>query len=265
MVSRLRSAAAVVVGGGCGRARAHVGVSAPAEARSQPRQPGPRMKTRISYKPVTFAEVPSWEQDDHAAAFKAFRKSCERVVAAARERAAADKAAACAALRPWSRPARRPAGTPAPSPRRRAKAFFEQHFTPNAVVHSGPQGLLTGYYEPLLEGSRTPQGAFQTPIYKRPPDLVNLVDETQRGAVGMALDARPQDRQGRRALRHPRADRAGRAQGQEPGARVSCRPGRGVLPADPGLGPRQAAPTAASCASTTTARTAIPTARSAAT
>ena len=52
---------------------------------------------------------------------------------------------------------------------------------------TGPRGLLTGYYEPLLQGSRTPQGAFQTPIYKRPPDLVNLVDETQRGAVGAAL------------------------------------------------------------------------------
>jgi membrane-bound lytic murein transglycosylase A len=39
----------------------------------------------------------------------------------------------------------------------------------------------------VLQGSRTPHGAFQTPIYKRPPDLVNLVDETQRGTVGQAL------------------------------------------------------------------------------
>ncbi len=55
------------------------------------------------------------------------------------------------------------------------------------MAHHGSRGLLTGYYEPLVEGSRTPQGAFQTPLYKRPPDLVNLVDETQRGAVGAAL------------------------------------------------------------------------------
>jgi membrane-bound lytic murein transglycosylase A len=68
-----------------------------------------------------------------------------------------------------------------------AKAFFEAHFTANAVVHDGSQGLLTGYYEPLVEGSRTPQGGFQTPIYKRPPDLVNLVDETLRGGLGMGL------------------------------------------------------------------------------
>jgi membrane-bound lytic murein transglycosylase A len=146
------------------------------------------MKTGISYQPLTFAQIPGWDDDDHAAAFTAFRKSCERVLAAARDRTAAEKVpppappppalvAACDA-------ASRQTGTVTKA---NAKAFFERHFTPNAVVHAGPKGLLTGYYEPLLTGSRTPQGEFQTPIYKRPPDLVNLVDETQRGAVGMSL------------------------------------------------------------------------------
>jgi membrane-bound lytic murein transglycosylase A len=146
------------------------------------------MKPAISYNPLTFAAVPDWGQDDHAAAFKAFLKSCDRVLAAARERPAADKTptpppppaalvAACTA-------AARHAG---PVSKADAKAFFEQHFTPNAVTHGGPQGLLTGYYEPLLQGSRTPQGPYQTPIHKRPPDLVNLVDETQRGSLGMGL------------------------------------------------------------------------------
>jgi membrane-bound lytic murein transglycosylase A len=143
------------------------------------------MRSSLSYKPITFAELPDWERDDHAAAFKAFLKSCERVLTAARERAAADKApppsaglvAACTAASRHSGPVTK-AG---------AKAFFEQHFTANAVSHSGPQGLLTGYYEPLLEGSRTPQGPFQTPLYRRPPDLVNLVDETQRSTTAAAL------------------------------------------------------------------------------
>lgn len=143
------------------------------------------MRSSLSYKPITFAELPDWERDDHAAAFKAFLKSCGRVLTSARERAAADKAlppsaalvAACTAASRQSGPVTKAA----------AKAFFEQHFTANAVSHSGPQGLLTGYYEPLLEGSRTPQGAFQTPLYRRPPDLVNLVDETQRGTTASAL------------------------------------------------------------------------------
>jgi membrane-bound lytic murein transglycosylase A len=154
------------------------------EASPPPKQPGPGMKVAVSYKPLTFAEVPGWEQDDHAAAFKAFLQSCERVLAAARERGADKPAPPSAQLVSACNVAARATGS---VNKAGAKFFFETFFTPNAVTHAGPQGLLTGYYEPVLQGSRTPQGPYQTPIYKRPPDLVNLVDETQRGAVGNAL------------------------------------------------------------------------------
>ena len=138
-------------------------------------------KSTVAYNPVAFAELPDWEQDDHLVAFKAFRKSCDRLLAAAHERAGGDKGepalvpvcqAAIALVKPTE------AG---------AKAFFEQNFTANALSHDGPPGLLTGYYEPVIEGSRTAQGVFQTPIYRRPTDLVNLVDETKRLAAGSAL------------------------------------------------------------------------------
>jgi membrane-bound lytic murein transglycosylase A len=143
------------------------------------------MKTEISLKPLSFAQIPGWEEDDHAVAFKTFLKSCERVVTASRERASVDKpqpppnglvAACAAAIR-----------SPGPVTKAAAKAFFEQHFTPNAMTHKGPAGLLTGYYEPVMKGSRMPQGEYQTPIHKRPPDLVTLVDETARAAVGNNL------------------------------------------------------------------------------
>jgi membrane-bound lytic murein transglycosylase A len=151
---------------------------------SPPKQPGLGMKAAISYKPLTFAQVPGWDQDDHAAAFKAFQKSCERVLASARERAADKPAPPSAQLVNACNVAARATGT---VNKAAARVYFETFFTPNAVTHNGSEGLLTGYYEPLLEGSRTPQGQFQTPIYKRPSDLVNLVDETQRGTVGSAL------------------------------------------------------------------------------
>ena len=57
----------------------------------------------------------------------------------------------------------------------------------------------------MLEGSRTPQGEFQTPIYKRPPDLVNLVDETQRAAAGAALTHARKTDKGVEPYRDPRA------------------------------------------------------------
>ena len=153
-------------------------------AGSPPKQPGLGMKAAISYKPLTFAQVPGWDQDDHAAAFKAFQKSCERVLAAVRERAPDKPAPPSAQLVNACGVAARATGT---VNKAAAKVYFETFFTPNAVTHTGSEGLLTGYYEPVLQGSRTPQGEYQTPIYKRPPDLVNLVDETQRGTVGAAL------------------------------------------------------------------------------
>ena len=52
-----------------------------------------------------------------------------------------------------------------------AKTFFETQFVPHRVAQANLNGLLTGYYEPVLEGSRTAQGKFQTPVYKRPPIL----------------------------------------------------------------------------------------------
>ncbi len=167
-------AAAVIAASMCGSAAA-----------SQPKQaPGAPMKADVSYEAVPFDRVPGWDQDDHAAAFKAFLKSCDRVLGSARERGNADKTASSPAVLAACALARSHTG---PVTRAGAKAFFEENFAAYNVVHNGPKGLLTGYYEPLVEGSRTPQGRFQTPIYKRPPDLVNLVDETRRGTDGTKL------------------------------------------------------------------------------
>ena len=40
----------------------------------------------------------------------------------------------------------------------------------------------------MLLGSRSPQGQFQTPLYKRPPELVNVVADTQRGLLKPVID-----------------------------------------------------------------------------
>jgi len=68
-----------------------------------------------------------------------------------------------------------------------AKAFFEANFVPHRIVHDRNPGLLTGYYEPVLPGSRVRGGAYQIPVYRRPPDLVNLVAESERGALAGGL------------------------------------------------------------------------------
>ncbi len=60
--------------------------------------------------------------------------------------------------------------------REAARRFFEARFQPwSARNHRNPLGLFTGYYEPLLHGSRKRHGRYTVPLYGRPPELV-MVD-----------------------------------------------------------------------------------------
>ncbi len=53
-----------------------------------------------------------------------------------------------------------------------AREFFEANFVPVRIRKLGEAaGFLTGYYEPIVDGSRFPTREFSVPIYRRPPDL----------------------------------------------------------------------------------------------
>ena len=55
-----------------------------------------------------------------------------------------------------------------------ARAFFEKHFTAFRIVapDGRDEGLITGYYEPILRGQRTQSDAFRFPVYAVPDDLI---------------------------------------------------------------------------------------------
>ncbi|HRD76623.1 MAG TPA: MltA domain-containing protein [Hyphomicrobiaceae bacterium] len=135
----------------------------------------------VSLTPATFADLPGWASDDHLAAYRTFQRSCVRLIAAARTGNLAGKVATPLPLFAICQDA---LVKPLPKTRGAAREFFELSFAPHRVIHAGGQGLLTGYYEPLLEGSRKPTDRFTAPIYKRPADLINLVHEAERGGVG---------------------------------------------------------------------------------
>ncbi|MBL8685218.1 MAG: MltA domain-containing protein [Myxococcales bacterium] len=125
-----------------------------------------------------FAALPGWSEDTIAEALPAFRRTCERIARASdtrsvgRENAGgtiADWRPACAAL---------PA---ADADHTTVRAFFERWFTPVAVTgDNGTEGFFTGYYEPLLRGSRRRHGRFRTPLYTRPRDMVSTPRGTGR-------------------------------------------------------------------------------------
>src|SRR6516225_6184693 len=54
-----------------------------------------------------------------------------------------------------------------------ARTFFEQNFQPVRIARLGEvEGFLTGYFEPIVQGSRFPNPEFHIPLYRRPPELV---------------------------------------------------------------------------------------------
>jgi len=56
-----------------------------------------------------------------------------------------------------------------------ARAFFENRFTPYEIGNSGRDGLITGYYEPILNGNFGRTERYRYPLYKPPEDLL-IVD-----------------------------------------------------------------------------------------
>ena len=54
--------------------------------------------------------------------------------------------------------------------------FFETEFEPYQAVNANNSetGIVTGYYEPLLRGSRNRTAEFRYPIYAPPQDLISV-------------------------------------------------------------------------------------------
>ncbi len=57
-----------------------------------------------------------------------------------------------------------------------ARNFYERWFTAHVVFGAGGarEGLITGYYEPLLRGSMERTERFRYPIFERPADLLTV-------------------------------------------------------------------------------------------
>jgi membrane-bound lytic murein transglycosylase A len=119
--------------------------------------------------PLSFADLSGWPADDHAAALAAFRRGAAVLATdPPKARALGFDAAALVAL---LGAAGRLAGTPAAGA---ARDFFERHFTPVEVSPEGGAGFFTGYYEPVVRGSRRLSPEFPVPLYGVPDDLVEF-------------------------------------------------------------------------------------------
>ena len=117
---------------------------------------GAIMRGRARWVPVRWNDLPGWDSDRSAELWPALLRGCDKP--------APGWAGVCAQARA--------AVTPAFSDEA-ARAWLQQRLQPYRVETSDglTDGLITGYFEPLVDASRTPRGAFRVPLYMPPADL----------------------------------------------------------------------------------------------
>jgi len=116
-----------------------------------PAKPAPET---ARYVAVAFETIPGWAAASLEPSLRAFVGGCPRPGALA---------SACVAAR----------AVP-PGDEGAARQFFEQTFAPYALMNAEgvDTGLVTGYYEPILDGSRTRTAQHRYPVFGVPEDLV---------------------------------------------------------------------------------------------
>ncbi|UFN48163.1 MltA domain-containing protein [Roseomonas sp. OT10] len=163
-------------------------------ARAQPAPPAPEAPGPL--RPVPFDAIPGWDSDRTAEILPLLLASCRAFAASSPGRSlggSGEVAERGGSPEDWQEACAAAARLPALLPRmprnpgrgraaERARAavlvqrneavrsFLEERF----VAHAAGEGLLTGYYEPILRGAITPGGSYATPLYTRPPELVDV-------------------------------------------------------------------------------------------
>ena len=128
-----------------------------------PEQPSEPTQISVRYEPARWSQLPGWQSDAAHEAWGAFIQSC------AAKKLPTPLLNACAEARPITI-----------INAEQTRAFFEAHFTPYLIVRlesphvSSDSGLITGYYEPLLRGSRNASTLFSTALYAPPDDMLTI-------------------------------------------------------------------------------------------
>lgn len=146
----------------------------------------------IAFQPASFADLPGYGVDRLAEALPALSRSCARMTprnergldSHDRYGSGNDWKPFCTAL------AALPQGDDAG-----LRRLIESELRPVAVIGDGkPEGLFTGYYEPLVRGSRQKQGRYTVPLYRQPPDLVQVdLGEFRDSLKGQRIAGRVRD------------------------------------------------------------------------
>jgi membrane-bound lytic murein transglycosylase A len=136
---------------------------------------GPLSIPNAALEPVGWGDLDGWTSDDHAVALATFNVSCRAIerAAAFRAESAGNHAAVPQSVRAALEQVCIRAIKAGSLESEAARQFFETNFVPVRIRKLGDSaGFLTGYYDPIVDGSRFSTREFTVPLYRRPRDLV---------------------------------------------------------------------------------------------
>lgn len=110
-------------------------------------------------KPSQWDDIEGFAEDDLAAAWPAWLRSCSTLINKPQWQAT------CAAAKTLNKPNKQA-----------IQAYFTQYFNVYSATNQDgtDTGLVTGYYEPVLKGSRNKSAQYAYPLYRQPNDLVTV-------------------------------------------------------------------------------------------
>lgn len=135
-----------------------------AACHTPPKQPLPPVVPTViapvaPFAPSAWEKLPDWQNTDLSASFAALLQSCRALKGKANWQSVCTQAEALGVVDNIV-----------------LHVFFETEFSPYQVVNPDgtTQGLITGYYEPRLLGSRVKTARFRYPVYGVPDDLLTI-------------------------------------------------------------------------------------------
>ena len=167
----------------------------PAPLKETPTAKPPAAGMAGTLRQASWQELPEWQEENPALAWESFLISCG---ALAKQDAWREVCAAAESVKDPDR--------------LQARRFFELNFTPFQLTRAdgGDEGLITGYYEPLLNGSRKRSARYRFPVFGVPDDMLVIdLTDVYPELKGMRLRGR---HDGRRIV--PYYDRAQIEQGR---------------------------------------------------
>jgi membrane-bound lytic murein transglycosylase A len=120
----------------------------------------PAVSPSLHLSRISFDRLPGWQGVNAQAALMSFQRGCAALTGKP-DATPMGGAGYAGTVGDWRSACAEAGGD--------AKSFFTGNFTAYAVAGDA---FFTGYYEPQIRGSRKQQGAFQTPVYGLPTDLV---------------------------------------------------------------------------------------------